>query len=106
MVKPICPTCYHEETFRAFQNGYEPCRDEIQTMKWNPPFGGARGQQCTPWDNGGWSCDVCGTRLPPQCAMILIDAVLRVTDPDGECDSYDGETYQDAREADMSRSPK
>ena len=93
--KVLCPICWHEETFRAFRNGTEPIRDDMPIMRWHRPFGGYKGQVCTIWDDGHWRCEVCDISLPPRMAAIMIDAVLRVSDPDS--DSFDGTTFEDAK---------
>ena len=85
--KVLCPVCWHEETFRAIRQNGEPVRDDASTMLWHRPEGGARGQIVTMWDGGHWRCQTCGISLPPRMAGVLIDAVLRVSDPDS--DSYD-----------------
>ncbi len=94
--KIICPVCWHEETHRALRQGDEATHDDPQMMFWNKPYGGARGQQCTPWDNGWWSCEYCQLRVTEPSAFLLIDSVLRNSDPDS--DSYDKETkcFKDA----------
>ena len=48
----ICPVCWHEETFRAIQQGTEPCHDDASSMRWQRPGGWARVQICTMWDGG------------------------------------------------------
>jgi len=95
----ICPVCWHEETFRAIQQGTEPCHDDASSMRWQRPGGWARVQICTMWDGGYWRCGKCGIALPPHMAAVLIDAVLRVSDPDS--DSYDRneKTFEDAMHA-------
>jgi hypothetical protein len=95
--KAICPVCWHEETFRALKQHCEPVHDDPQYMLWQRPYGGARGQVVTVWDEGRWNCPVCGVSLTPRMAAILLDAVLRVSDPNS--DSFDGETFEDARVA-------
>jgi len=100
MKKVMCPICWHEETFRAIRQKTEPIHDDIQNMLWKEPYGGARGQICTVWDGGCWHCLQCGVSLTPQMAALMIDAVLRVSDPDS--DSYNGETFLDAIAAVMS----
>ena len=87
MKKVLCPVCWHEETFRAIRQNDKPVRDNVSTMLWHRPEGGARGQIVTMWDGGHWRCQTCGISLPPRMAGVLIDAVLRVSDPDS--DSYD-----------------
>lgn len=86
MADPIpCPCCMHEDTMRARLAGREECHDDPALMRWHPPCGGARGQQCTQWDQGWWECQMCGLRLPPHKAGILLDAVLMHAFPN--CDS-------------------
>lgn len=85
--KIICPCCWHEETFRAIKQGQEIVHDDPTLMNWKKPYGGPRGQIVTQWDNGWWQCEICQLRLPEHQAFLLIDAVLRVSDPDS--DSYD-----------------
>jgi len=99
MSKPVmCPSCWHLETFQARHVGREPCRDDPTTLRWEKPYGGARGQTVTPWDNGGWSCETCGFRAPAEATFLLIDAVLHLSDPD--CDSIDDEgIHADAKTA-------
>jgi len=93
-VKVICPVCWHEETFRALRQKTEPIRDDTCTMLWHRPEGGARGQIVTMWDGGHWRCTICGISFPPRMAAMMIDAVLRVSDPNS--DSYNGTIFADA----------
>lgn len=94
--KVICPVCWHEETWAAIRHHREAVYDDMPNMSWHRPDGGYRGQQVTMWDNGHWCCEACGISLPPHMAAVLIDAVLRVSDPDS--DSYDenANTFGDA----------
>jgi hypothetical protein len=86
-----CPLCWHEETMIARHNKREPIRDhmmDICKMGFVPPYGGARGQQITRWDQGLYECAVCGARLNESDLHILLDAV-GITDaaaqqPDGQ----------------------
>jgi hypothetical protein len=91
----MCPVCWHEETFRALRQHTEPVHDDVPCMRWHRPEGGARGQITTMWDAGHWRCELCGISLPPHMAALMIDAVLRVSDPDS--DSFDGEMFEDAK---------
>lgn len=73
-----CPLCWHEETMIARRNEREPIRDhmlDICKMEFVPPYGGARGQQITRWDQGSYVCAVCGARLNERDLHILLDAV-------------------------------
>jgi hypothetical protein len=97
MFKVMCPICWHEETFRALKQGTEPIRDDISMLLWHRPDGGVRTQNCTIWDGGCWRCEICDISLPPRMAAMMIDAVLRVSDPDS--DSFNGETFEDAYKA-------
>jgi hypothetical protein len=97
MKKVLCPVCWHEETFRAIRQHSEAVRDDAPVMLWQRPYGGARAQIVTEWDEGHWRCERCNLALWPSAAFLMIDAVLRVSDPDS--DSYDGETFADARAA-------
>ncbi len=97
--KVICPVCWHEETFRAIRQEQEADHDDPVLAYWCKPYGGARGQQVTVWDGGYWECGICRLRLPAFSMALLIDAVLRVSDPNS--DSYDEKekTFKDAIEA-------
>lgn len=99
MAEPIsCPCCLHEQTMRARVTGIEPCHDDQALMRWNPPVGGARGQQVTEWDEGWWKCVICDLRLPPHKAGVLLDAALMHAFPD--CDSIDSDgIHLDTRRA-------
>jgi hypothetical protein len=92
-----CPACWHETTVRSRLDGYEPCHADAHVMDWCSPYGGARGQQVTRWDGGAWSCRVCGLRLSPRDAGVLLDAALMCSDPD--CDSIEDGMHEDARRA-------
>lgn len=73
-----CPLCWHEETMIARHNEREPIRDhmlDICKMEFVPPYGGARGQQITRWDQGSYVCAVCGARINDRDLHILLDAV-------------------------------
>jgi hypothetical protein len=91
----ICPICWHRETLTALGYGDDAVRYDVALMSWQKPPGGPRGQVVTALDQGYWRCEVCGVRLPPDIAAVVLDAVLRVSDSDS--DSYDGETFKDAR---------
>jgi hypothetical protein len=93
----LCPVCWHEETRRALRQNTEPIRDDVSRMLWHRPYGGAKGQIVTIWDGGHWRCQTCGISFPQHMAALMIDAVLRVSDPDS--DSFDGENFKDAIEA-------
>ena len=97
MLKVMCPICWHEETFRALKQNTEPIRDDTPMMLWHRPDGGVRTQNCTIWDGGNWRCEICDISLPPRMAAMMIDAVLRVSDPDS--DLFNGETFEEACEA-------
>lgn len=96
MNKVLCPVCWHEETRRAIRLHREPVRDDISNMRWQRPDGGPRGQIVTMWDGGCWQCEVCGISLPPRMAAVLVDAVLRVSDPDSDSYSHGGRTFADS----------
>jgi len=68
-------------------------------MLWNrPSCGGIRAQVCTQWDQGWWECVICGLRLPPLKAGILLDAALMHAFSD--CDSIDADgIHADTRRA-------
>lgn len=90
MSQPIaCPCCLHEDTIRARRAGREPCHDDLALMLWNSPQECARAQVCTQWDQGWWECVICGLRLPPHKAGVLLDAALMHAFPD--CDSIDAD---------------
>ena len=92
-----CPCCLHEDTLRARVSGHEPCRDDLALMYWHPPQGGARGQQCTQWDQGWWQCQICELRLPPHKAGVLLDAALMHAFPD--CGSIAEGVHADTKRA-------
>jgi hypothetical protein len=92
-----CPACLHEETMRARFHEREPVHDDMALMAWVPPYGGARGQQVTKWDGGGWVCQVCQLRLTPHEAGVLLDAALMHYDP--RCDSIVDGVHADTRRA-------
>lgn len=96
MIKVFCPICWHEETWRAIRQQTEPVRDDMPRMRWNHPQGGARGQVVTMWDGGHWRCEICRMALPAHVAAILIDAVLRVSDPDSDSYVERENTFADA----------
>lgn len=74
---PPCPVCWHSKTMRCREYGGEPQdTTPAEHMEWHPPYGGARGQQVTRWDDGAWGCPGCGLRLTRQDAVVLLDAVL------------------------------
>lgn len=81
MKKAICPVCWHEETHDAIRHSREVVHDDAHLMAW----------KVRQWENGWWECGKCGVRLTPRMAALLIDAVLRVSDPDS--DSYDEEEH-------------
>jgi len=93
----MCPVCWHEETFRAIRQNTEAVHDDVPNMRWNRPYGGARGQVVTAWDGGYWRCERCHVSLSPFMAALMIDAVLRVSDPDS--DMFDGVIFEDAKVA-------
>ena len=107
----MCPCCWHRETMTARQNERDADHSHIECaytglMVWSPgPHrGGACGNPGMPsrWDYGVWECGACGLRVTPEEAGILLDAVLRDSDP--ECDSItdDGSgwcMHADARHA-------
>ena len=84
-----CPLCWHEETMIARRNGRDPFRDHLAEckMEFCPPYGGARGQQCTRWDNGSYVCAMCGARLDERDLYVMLDAV-GLTDGDHDADAY------------------
>lgn len=88
MSRAICPVCWHEETRRALLHGGEPDHEDAASMLWQEPHKGVAAQE------GHWRCQNCDIVLPPRSAAILLDAVLRVSDPDS--DSFDGESFADA----------
>lgn len=100
-VTPIaCPVCMHEETVRARQNEREPCRDDLAVMRFvAPPSRGACGNPGMPtrFSDGEWECQICGCRLSPHEAGVLLDAALSAIGLD--CDSFDGVIHADARRA-------
>jgi len=82
MTQPaICPVCWHWEELRVRRNGGEPCHDDPAVMRWNRPYGGARGQQVTRMDGGFWKCEICQVALTPHEAGVLLDAVLVLSSP-------------------------
>jgi len=75
-------------------------------MTWSPGprrgGAGAANWQPSRWEHGVWECAACGLRLTPEEAGILLDAVLRDSDP--ECDSITEDDsgwrmHEDARRA-------
>jgi hypothetical protein len=94
-----CPACMHTETMQAREHGREASYidDDAAVMDWRPPFGGARGQQCSRWDDGSWLCRVCQLALSPHDAGVLLDAVLMHRDP--HCDSITAGLHEDTRRA-------
>ena len=98
-VAPImCPCCTHEPTMRARLRNEPVDIDEFILMRWHPPFGGPRTQVCTRWDEGWWECQVCGIKLTPHEAGVLVDAALMHYAPD--CDSIgDDGIHADTRRA-------
>ena len=94
--KVMCPVCWHEEPWAAIRQNRNPVRDDTPNMQWNRPDGGYRGQQVTMWDNGHWCCEACGISFPPRMAAVMIDAVLRVSDPDSDSYDWKEETFKDA----------
>lgn len=83
-----CPVCLHEETLRARLCRRTPCYDDMATMRLEPPFTAGRGV---------WGCRVCGVRLTPCHAGVLLDAALMHMDP--HCDSIRGGVHEDTRRA-------
>lgn len=49
------------------------------------------------WDDSHWQCETCGISFPPHMAALMIDAVLRVSDPGS--DLFNGENFRDAEVA-------
>lgn len=95
--RAICPVCWHDASLRCLASGREIVHDEIPLMRWSEPRAAAGAQVCSVWDGGAWTCERCGVRMTRHHAFSLLDAVLRVSDPDS--DSFDGETFADARRA-------
>jgi len=93
-----CPSCLHSETMRARVGRYEVVHDDPILMHWCDPPRGAGAAVCSRWDRGAWLCHLCGIRLEPGEAGILLDAVLHHAFPD--CDSLDGDgVHADTRRA-------
>lgn len=58
-----------QDTSKPFvQDGY---------LKWQRPYGGAKGQQVTRWDIGYYNCDACGAHLSERDVVILGDVIYR-----------------------------
>ena len=89
-----CPACMHERTAQGRIERFDVVHDDPALMDWCPPYGGARGQQVSRWDGGAWACRVCGLRLSPRDAGVLLDAALMHVDPD--CDSIVDGMHADA----------
>jgi len=93
-----CPACLHSETMRARIGQYEVVHDDPILMHWCDPPGGAGAAVCSRWDRGAWLCDLCGIRLEPGEAGVLLDAVLQHAFP--ACDSLDADgVHADTRRA-------
>lgn len=85
-----CPACYHSETMLARYECKERCADDMQLMHWEADtFNGS----------GHWVCDKCDTKLLPWQAAKLLDAALTAADPENNCDSFNGYTYDDCTRA-------
>ena len=70
-----CPVCWHSEIVMARRNKRQPIPErQKSTMRWRPPSGQPRGQQCTRWDAGTYECEACGCRLIPYDLDVLADA--------------------------------
>jgi hypothetical protein len=84
MIRAVCPVCWHEDSLEDIQKDREIIHYDCSLMDWSP---------------GCWTCPSCEVVLPPRIAAILLDAVLRVSDPDS--DSYDegSKTFGDALDA-------
>jgi hypothetical protein len=72
--------------------------DNFALMRFGRPHRkGVGWQVCTQWDQGWWICRVCGLRLPPEKAGILLDAALMCSAPG--CASAGDGMHADVRRA-------
>lgn len=100
----LCPVCWHRDTIHAQQGGEDVIHDDPAIMRWvvcreregKPPT--MPGEL----SGGVWECDYCGVRLEPEAAYLMIDAVIKASDPDSDSiteDTYGRVTAEDARRA-------
>jgi rubrerythrin len=80
----ICPVCWHDDTYVSLASDTEIIHDDPYLMSYNNYY-------------KKWVCNHCNLKLTPREAFLLLDAVLRVSDPNS--DSFNGITFLDARKA-------